>query len=121
MKVIVAILLSTMAVLMFVQLKSVDAASYNVGDAKGWGFGVGSWPQGKKFQAGDTLVFKYPSSVHNVVVVDSNGYSACTTPKGAPIHTSGNDQITLSKGQNYFICNFSGHCEAGLKIAVNAA
>lgn len=31
------------------------AATYTVGDAKGWSFGVSSWPDGKSFTAGDTL------------------------------------------------------------------
>ncbi|CAN1140625.1 Basic blue protein [Linum perenne] len=106
---------------MFIQVKTSDAATYKVGDASGWSFGVNSWPQGKSFKAGDKLVFTYSPSFHNVVVVDGNSYSACTTPPGAPIYNSGNDQITLKKGQNFFICNFPGHCEANLKIAVNAA
>jgi hypothetical protein len=25
------------------------------------------------------------------------------------------------KGQNFFICSFAGHCQSGMKIAVNAA
>ncbi|CAN1140610.1 Basic blue protein [Linum perenne] len=121
MKGVGAIMMYIMVLFMFVQLNTSHAATYNVGDASGWGFGVNSWPQGKSFKAGDILVFKYSPLVHNVVVVDGNSYNACRTPSGAPIYNSGNDQITLAKGQNFFFCNFPGHCEANLKIAVNAA
>lgn len=65
-------------------------------------------------------VFNYDSTTHNVVAVDRAGYSSCTSPAGAKVYNSGNDQIKLAKGQNYFICNFSGHCASGMKVAINA-
>ncbi|GMI87970.1 plantacyanin [Hibiscus trionum] len=40
---------------------------------------------------------------------------------GAKVFRSGKDQIKLRKGQNFFICNYIGHCQAGMKIAVIAA
>lgn len=64
-------------------------------------------------------VFKYNPRMHNVVVVDENGYNSCKTPAGAEVFTSGNDQITLESGLNYFICNFPGHCQGGMKIAID--
>ncbi|MED6218401.1 hypothetical protein PIB30_026364 [Stylosanthes scabra] len=97
------------------------AATYKVGDAAGWSFHVDNWPNGKHFVAGDTLVFSYAVGAHNVVLVNQAGYDGCSTPPGSAVHTSGNDQIQLVKGMNYFICNFPGHCEGGMKIAVNAA
>jgi len=66
-------------------------------------------------------VFKYSSGAHNVVAVNKVGYGSCKTPRGARVYQSGNDQIKLVKGQNYFICNYVGHCESGMKIAINAA
>ncbi|XP_042498204.1 basic blue protein-like [Macadamia integrifolia] len=98
----------------------VHAATYTVGDSGGWTFNVVNWPKGKSFRAGDTLVFKYSASSHDVVAVDRNGYNNCKTPRGAKVYKSGNDQIKLAKGQNYFICNYPGHCESAMKIAVNA-
>ncbi|KAK7247321.1 hypothetical protein RIF29_42202 [Crotalaria pallida] len=96
------------------------AATYTVGGANGWTFNTAGWPKGKRFRAGDTLVFNYSPGAHNVVVVDKAGYNACKTPKGAKVYNSGSDQIKLAKGQNYFICNFVGHCESGTKIAIIA-
>lgn len=66
-------------------------------------------------------MFKYTKGVHNVVAVDKGGYYGCTTPAGAKVYTSGADQIKLTKGQNFFICNYAGHCAAGMKIAVTAS
>nr|XP_007159597.1 hypothetical protein PHAVU_002G250700g [Phaseolus vulgaris]ESW31591.1 hypothetical protein PHAVU_002G250700g [Phaseolus vulgaris] len=67
------------------------------------------------------VLFKYSSGAHNVVAVNKVGYGSCKTPRGARVYQSGNDQIKLVKGQNYFICNYVGHCESGMKIAINAA
>ncbi|XP_075477347.1 basic blue protein-like [Primulina tabacum] len=95
-----------------------EAATYTVGDGGGWSFYVSDWPKGKRFVAGDVLVFNYNPSYHNVVKVNGAG---CTAPAGAKVYQSGRDQIRLVKGQNYFICSIPGHCEAQMKIAVNAA
>jgi hypothetical protein len=62
------------------------------------------------------IVFKYDSSAHNVVPVNAAGYNGCTAPSGAKVYKSGND-----RGTNYFICSIPGHCQSGMKIAVNAA
>ncbi|KAJ4750824.1 Basic blue-like protein [Rhynchospora pubera] len=99
----------------------VNAATYTVGDGGGWSFNSGSWPKGKSFRAGDVLVFNYNPSIHNVVAVNGAGYKSCKTPGGSKVFTSGKDRITLTRGTNYFICNFAGHCESGMKIAVTAA
>ncbi|XP_022938793.1 basic blue protein-like [Cucurbita moschata] len=111
---------AVIGLVMMSQLESVEAAVYTVGDAGGWTFNVQGWPNGKHFRAGDTLKFNYDRTIHNVVVVNQGGYTSCLTPAGAKVFTSGSDQIKLAKGMNYFICNFPGHCESGMKIAVNA-
>eukprot|EP00268_Persea_americana_P046378 TRINITY_DN47780_c1_g1_i1.p1 TRINITY_DN47780_c1_g1~~TRINITY_DN47780_c1_g1_i1.p1 ORF type:complete len:125 (+),score=16.70 TRINITY_DN47780_c1_g1_i1:59-433(+) len=97
-----------------------QAATYTVGDKGGWSFNLVNWPKGKSFKAGDVLMFKYNPTIHNVVAVNRNGYNGCTTPRGSKVYRTGNDNIKLVKGQNYFICNIVGHCQAGMKIAINA-
>ncbi|KAL2343149.1 hypothetical protein Fmac_004434 [Flemingia macrophylla] len=97
------------------------AATYTVGDGGGWTFNTVNWPKGKRFRAGDTLVFNYSPGAHNVVVVNKSGYDSCKTPRGAKVYRSGKDQIKLAKGTYYFICNYVGHCESGMKITVTAA
>ncbi|XP_008218970.2 PREDICTED: basic blue protein-like [Prunus mume] len=95
------------------------ATNYTVGDDDGWNFKVHDWPTGKKlFHSHDTLVFKYNNGQHNVAVVDENGYTTCTISD--QVFSSGNDEIKLQHGQNYFICGFPGHCAAGMKMAVTA-
>ncbi|XP_010514055.1 PREDICTED: basic blue protein-like [Camelina sativa] len=97
-----------------------QAVTYTVGDSGVWTFNAVGWPKGKNFRAGDVLVFNYNPSMHNVVKVDSGSYNSCKTPAGARTYTSGKDRITLSRGQNFFICNFPNHCESNMKIAVTA-
>ncbi|KAJ8755035.1 hypothetical protein K2173_015547 [Erythroxylum novogranatense] len=117
-----AMIAAVMLLCMFVtiQVEMADAATYTVGGSAGWTFNLSGWPRGKRFKAGDVLVFNYSPAAHNVVSVDRGGYGSCRTPRGARVYTSGKDQIKLVKGQNYFICNFPGHCQSGMKIAVNA-
>lgn len=66
-------------------------------------------------------VFNYDASIHNVAVVDGNNYQSCRASPTSKSFSSGKDQIKLSKGRNYFICSIPGHCEAGLKLAVDAS
>lgn len=55
-----------------------------------------------------------------MVGVGENGFTTCT--KSGQIFTSGNDEIKLKKGMNYFICGVGMHCaEHGMKIAISAA
>ncbi|KAM1023600.1 hypothetical protein EV2_045522 [Malus domestica] len=94
------------------------AKTFIVGDDAGWTFNVEDWTKGKTFAADDTLVFKYNKDLHNVVLVDENGYKTCTASgKEFPL---GNNEIKLARGQYYFICGVPGHCDRGQKIAVTA-
>ncbi|KAJ3674144.1 hypothetical protein LUZ60_006136 [Juncus effusus] len=99
---------------------TAESAVYTVGDNGGWSFNTGGWPSGKNFRAGDVLIFNYNPAIHNVVAVDSGGYNSCRTPAGARAYNSGSDRVMLHQGSNYFICNFAGHCEGGMKIVINA-
>ncbi|XP_022766321.1 basic blue protein-like [Durio zibethinus] len=105
---------------LLVCLENVDAATYTVGGSSGWTFNMANWSKGKRFRAGDVLVFNYDATIHNVVAVNRGGYTSCTTPAGAKVYNSGKDQVKLAKGLNFFICNTAGHCESGMKIAINA-
>ncbi|XP_042476274.1 basic blue protein-like [Macadamia integrifolia] len=104
-----------------IQCEIAQAKSYVVGGVTGWTFGVESWTKGKKFRAGDILVFKYLPTAHNVVKVNYYGYKTCSVPKRSYITRTGNDHIKLRKGNNFFICNLPGHCVNAMKIAVFAS
>ncbi|XP_042440450.1 chemocyanin-like [Zingiber officinale] len=113
--------LGTLLCLLLLLAHTADAATYTVGDSGGWTFNMASWTRGKRFRAGDVLVFRYSRSVHNVVPVSAAGYNGCSAPRGSRTYNSGNDRITLARGRNYFICSIAGHCQSGMKIAVVAA
>ncbi|XP_039020790.1 basic blue protein-like [Hibiscus syriacus] len=100
--------------------ETIDAATYTVGGSDGWTFNMTTWPQGKRFRAGDTLLLKYDPTIHNVVVVNRRGYERCITPVDAKVYKTGKDEVKLRKGLNLFICNVAGHCESGMKIAIEA-
>ncbi|KAL0335193.1 UNVERIFIED_CONTAM: Basic blue protein [Sesamum radiatum] len=117
---VVGVVVMVAALAVVFQCEVAEAATYTVGGAGGWTFNVATWPKGKQFRAGDTLVFNYKSGIHNVVAVDRAGYRGCTSPNGAKVYQTGNDQIKLRKGQNFFICTIAGHCQSGMKIAVTA-
>ncbi|KAL4197444.1 hypothetical protein AMTRI_Chr04g251230 [Amborella trichopoda] len=100
---------------------STAATTYTVGDSRGWTFNMVSWPAGKRFRAGDVLVFQYDKSAHNVVAVNAAGYKSCLVPRGSRTYRSGSDRITLRRGANFFLCSIPGHCQSGMKVQVNAA
>jgi len=97
----------------------VEGATYVVGGSQGWNLQSQSWALGKKFKAGDILVFNYDPSAHNLAVVNAAAYRSCSTAGSRPL-ASGSDKVTLSKGGNYFICSSPSHCTAGMKMAVIA-
>ncbi|KAK8510363.1 hypothetical protein V6N13_100390 [Hibiscus sabdariffa] len=105
---------------LMVCLKTSFAANYTVGDDSGWRLGVSGWPKGKTFKAGDVLEFKYNKQFHDVVVVGKGGHDWCISTAGAPKLQTGDDRVTLKKGDNYFICSFPFHCLLGMKIAITA-
>ncbi|KAJ0438512.1 putative Phytocyanin domain, cupredoxin [Helianthus annuus] len=67
-------------------------------------------------------VFKYAKGSHNVVALDEGGYCGWdVSPYDAKVYTSGNDQITLVKGSNSFICSLSDHCNSGMRLLISAS
>ncbi|GKV24236.1 hypothetical protein SLEP1_g33871 [Rubroshorea leprosula] len=115
-----AMMATVLLCVLLLHFDMAQAATYTVGGSGGWSFNVGGWTKGKRFKAGDILIFNYSPSIHDVVAVSKAGYDTCTTPKGAKVYKSGKDQIKLVKGKNYFICSFSGHCQGGMKVAITA-
>ncbi|KAF8659330.1 hypothetical protein HU200_058532 [Digitaria exilis] len=64
--------------------------------------------------------FLYSEGFHNVVVVDAQSYAACAVPSNAPTLGSGDDRVALRRpGQWFFICGVEGHCQTGMKLAIN--
>jgi hypothetical protein len=68
-------------------------------------------------------VFKYDKERHDVSVVGGKGYQRCQLPKHSDhswVLRTGNDAVTLRRGNNYFICGQPGHCDNNMKLHVNA-
>ncbi|CAN6196266.1 unnamed protein product [Urochloa humidicola] len=101
-----------------------SAKTFVVGDDQGWTMGVDyvAWVKGKTFQAGDKLVFSYPSEEHTVTEVGKTDYFACAGGTALSSDRSGSTNVTLTAaGTRYFICNIPGHCTIGMRVAVTVA
>jgi len=112
-----------LAVLLLVACSSSRAAatSYTVGDGSGWTTGVDytSWAASKNFKVGDNLVFNYAKGLHTVVEVSAAEYMACTAANPLGSDSSGATTVALkTPGTHYFVCSITGHCGAGMKLAV---
>ncbi|CAM0148269.1 unnamed protein product [Urochloa decumbens] len=112
-----------LAVLLLVATCSstASATSYTVGDGSGWTTGVDytSWAASKNFKVGDSLVFNYAKGLHTVVEVSAAEYMACTASNPLGSDSSGGTTVPLkTPGTHYFVCSITGHCGAGMKLAV---
>ncbi len=62
--------------------------------------------------------FLYNAEAHNVVRVNKQQYDFCNSA-GAVTHTDGATVFDLGRpGRYFFICSIPGHCEAGMKLAL---
>ncbi|KAG8086747.1 hypothetical protein GUJ93_ZPchr0010g8537 [Zizania palustris] len=85
-------------------IRTALGASYTVG-APG-----GSW---------DMQMFNYSRVAHNVLEVSKAGYDSCNISRPIATFQTGNDTVRLAAvGSRYFVCGVSGHCVAGMKVAV---
>ncbi|CAL9167752.1 unnamed protein product, partial [Musa hybrid cultivar] len=68
-------------------------------------------------------VFKYVQVQHNVYQVTEETYRSCDSSTGVTrTYNSGDDRVTLGEATSYwFICTISGHCQAGMRLAVSVA
>ncbi|KAK3141893.1 hypothetical protein QOZ80_4BG0339560 [Eleusine coracana subsp. coracana] len=97
-----------------------SAKDYAVGGASGWKPGVeyAAWAKDKSFNVGDSLSFQY-SPGHTVEEVSAADYKACSASNALGSYKEESASIPLTKpGTRYFICGGSGHCAAGMKLAV---
>ncbi|KAH9299509.1 hypothetical protein KI387_031191, partial [Taxus chinensis] len=100
------------------------ATNYTVGDTDQWKLATNytTWASTKTFVVGDTLVFNYVSSAHNVLEVTKSAYDSCLASNPTQTHTGGTTSITLTTaGNRYFICGITGHCAGGMKLGITVA
>ncbi|KAJ6846533.1 putative blue copper protein [Iris pallida] len=103
-----------------------SAALHTVGDKQGWTImgtpNYTAWSEKKTFHVGDTLLFVYNNTFHNVVEVKKSDYDACTEKSAIATYTTGNDSITIkTAGTHYYLCGFPGHCSIGQKVEIAAS
>ncbi|KAI3829681.1 hypothetical protein L1987_03809 [Smallanthus sonchifolius] len=106
-----------------VLMKAVMGKVYNVGDSEGWAILVESnyatWTTSKKFRVGDTLLFHYNLTNHDVRQVNQQDFRSCNITAPWKTYETGNDSFVIrTPGHYYFICSFPSHCEAGQKLDV---
>ncbi|KAK7295892.1 hypothetical protein VNO77_51157 [Canavalia gladiata] len=100
---------------------TVFGTDHNVGGSGGWKLGgdYTTWASGQTFNVGDNLVFKYDST-HAVDEVSENDYNSCSSSNAIKNYQGGNTKIPLSStGKRYFLCPTAGHCDGGMKLAIN--
>ncbi|KAG5396713.1 hypothetical protein IGI04_018527 [Brassica rapa subsp. trilocularis] len=100
------------------------ASFYEVGDFNGWTTKMGvayykTWSSSKTFYVGDALIFQYNKDIHNVIEVNFRDYESCNPNSALARYKSEYEPVKLNRtGHYYFICAFTGHCEAGQKLEV---
>lgn len=64
-------------------------------------------------------MFNYAKGLHTVVEVSAADYMACTAVNAMGSDSSGATTVALkTPGTHYFVCSITGHCGAGMKLAV---
>ncbi|CAL9086940.1 unnamed protein product [Musa acuminata var. zebrina] len=120
---VLAMATGLVALLLVAGAGPAEGAVYKVGDSAGWTI-IGSpnytaWAASKTFHVGDTIVFEYNNSFHNVLEVTKAEYNACNASSPIATYATGNDSITIkTKGHHYFLCGFPGHCTIGQKVDI---
>ncbi|KAI6679350.1 hypothetical protein NL676_033231 [Syzygium grande] len=117
--------LAVMVVVLWMMLRSVEAATYVVGDATGWSNAVNgasfysAWASSKTFQVDDVLVFNFISGKHDVSVVSESDFTSCNTSSAITFRTTPPVNFTLTTtGALYFTCTHDSHCSQGQKLSV---
>ncbi|XP_057415456.1 mavicyanin-like [Lotus japonicus] len=98
-----------------------------VGNSTGWTVPTNggasfytSWAANNSFTVGDTLVFNYATSAHNVEEVTKTNYDSCNSTSPIATYTTPPVTVTINKtGAHYFICGVPGHCLGGQKLSIN--
>ncbi|KZV20058.1 blue copper protein-like [Dorcoceras hygrometricum] len=108
--------------------RSSSQTTHVVGDALGWTFPPGgevayrTWAATRNFAVGDVLVFNFTTGVHDVAEVSKDSFDSCNGNNPISRSTDGPANITLtSSGPHHYICTFTGHCDAGMKLTINVA
>ncbi|KAM0943421.1 putative Phytocyanin domain, cupredoxin [Dioscorea sansibarensis] len=111
---------------LFFLITSSQAKEFLVGGAAGsWKIpsstseSLNKWAEANRFQAGDSLVFKFADKKDSVLKVSREDYLACRTSAPLEEHKDENALVKLDRsGANYFISGNQKACEQGEKLIV---
>ncbi|XP_059285868.1 stellacyanin-like [Lycium ferocissimum] len=90
------------------------ATEHLVGDDQGWKLNsdYNKWAESKEFH--------YKEGVHNVSKADLISFQDCAPSTTVTSFNTGNDVIELtSPGKKWYFCGIRGHCDQGMKLAIN--
>ncbi|XP_050379829.1 uclacyanin 1-like [Argentina anserina] len=112
--------------LLFVALALCGACAgsgvvHRVGGPEGWVVPVNynQWSASKEFHVGDSLLFSYLKSYHNVMEVTEQAFKSCNSSSPIATYDSGSDTIMLTRpGRYYFLCGAPNHCDGGQKVQI---
>ncbi|XP_038977626.1 cucumber peeling cupredoxin-like [Phoenix dactylifera] len=123
-------MIAVAAVSLVLEGSVVAAATRHVVGGSGTGWTIppnasfyGEWSSSQTYVVGDTLVFNFPTGIHNVIQVPKSSYDACTAQNqiGSTLSTGPATVTLTSSGAHYYICGVSGHCSTGQKLAITVA
>ncbi|XP_010541720.1 PREDICTED: umecyanin-like [Tarenaya hassleriana] len=103
------------------------AEDYDVGDDTEWTRPSTAdfytrWAAGKTFRLGDILEFEFREGMHDVAIVNKEGYDNCNKANPMTLFQKPPVKVTLNTtGTHYFICTVGDHCTVGQKLAVTIA
>ncbi|XP_010536254.1 PREDICTED: umecyanin [Tarenaya hassleriana] len=103
---------------------AVAAEDYDVGGDMGWRRPTdpefyNQWVVGKTFHVGDVLEFEFAEGMHEVSVVNQEGYENCNTENPLDLFQKSPVKYTLNTtGTHFFLCPVGDHCMMGQKLAV---
>ncbi|XP_071908679.1 uncharacterized protein [Coffea arabica] len=107
---------------------SVAQRTHVVGDSLGWTIPPGgavaytTWAASQTFTVGDVLLFNFTTGSHDVAQVSRTSFDGCNSASPISLVRNGPANVTLNTtGEHYYICTFSGHCNAGMKLAINVS
>ncbi|EXC08459.1 hypothetical protein L484_009602 [Morus notabilis] len=104
-------------------LSSSQAYKFNVGGSDGWVLNPSEnfnhWAERNRFQANDTLYFKYKKGTDSVLVVNKDDYNNCNTKNPIQKLEDGDSVFKFDRsGPFFFISGKYGSCQKGQKLIV---
>ncbi|KAL2634184.1 hypothetical protein R1flu_005663 [Riccia fluitans] len=107
----------------FLLSSSSAKTTHKVGGEQGWTLPVdpatfyNDWAANQTFAVDDDLLFLYEKGTQNVWVVTVDDLPSCQTSTSVEKYEDGNVTFNLYRSGDFaFLCQYAGHCDAGMKM-----